>query len=1252
MIRTLRSLFLLAFIALSGTAMAQEIAGRVLDEKKEPMLNAVVQVYTGGILKGGTVTDFDGNYTIKPLDPGFYDVLVMYQGYDSIITTKVVVTPGQRTTMNFNMTLHTKSLGPVEIREYRKPLVDKDKVGTTTLTNKEIATIPTNQITDVVSTTVGVYQSQRGADVSIGGARSTGTLYIIDGVQVQGQTGVDMAQGSVEQIEVISSGISAKYGDVSGGVVNITSRGVAQKLTGNIRLQHSIDGYNNNLASFSIAGPLYKKTVTEGDHTRKKPVLGFALSGDIYDDHDRYPTYNESYITKGSVLTNIQQNPLLVKLDNNGQPTVNLSSYYVTQKDLQNVKIPPHHRIQEDRLNGKLDYQVTDNMHIVAGGTFDYTKSDLYNRARNLFAPEATPVSNTISGRAYVRFTQKFGKAGDTSARHNIISNAYYSVQADFQKLYQDVQDPQFKSNIFEYAYVGKFHETRVNNYFPVQTDSMSGIKGTILLFNSIDNISYERSNLNSKLANYTSQFYNDFVNPYNLKLFSLTEIQAFNGLVNGDEPKYTYDLFYSPGATITTYSKFNSNQYALDVNASFDLLAGKTRHAIEFGLYYQQRIERSFAVSANPAGSGTASLWNLMRGLASSVDNGNLKFDKQHPNFVVGGKTYTYQDILNGKVIPGPSDTIFYNYVNVATDRTFDNNLRKKLHLGPTDNINIDELDPSTFSLSMFSADELLNSGRSFVGYEGYTYSGGTQTGSVNFNDFWSAKDANGNYTRPLGAFSPNYIAGYIQDNFNYKDVHFNVGVRIDRYSANTKVLKDPYSEYGEKTVNQVSGAANVVNGGKHPANIGGNYVVYVDDNAASNASIIGYRNGDTWYDPTGKYISDPATLKQFSGGRDPQPARLDTNSITSNNYNPNLAFTDYTPQVSVQPRLSFSFPVSDVADFFAHYDIYSHRPTGQIDANAEAYYYLQQNGNSYINNANLKPEKTYDYEVGFVERLSDHSAVTISAFYKERKDMITAVPYLFAYPITYYTYGNRDFSTTKGMTLYYDLRATNHLSMNVSYTLQFAEGSGSSPNSRNGLLTSFVEAGVPNLRYITALDYDSRHNITGNIVYRYNQDEGPMIGGKHVFQRTTLNVIARARSGEPYTRYTDALATTVIGGVNGARLPWHFGVDLHLDKDFALTREKKNADVTPGVKPKRPLFLKGILQINNVLQTRDILGVYGYTGRPDDNGYLASPFGQQYVPQQINPQSYTDLYKIAINNPGLLNYARTISLALEFNF
>lgn len=1279
MTRILRYLLLFVFTGLSGYVFAQgEIAGKVLDEKKEPLLSATVQVYQGGILKGGNVTDFDGNYSVKPLDPGYYDVLVSFTGYDSMMVTRVIVQPGGKTTQNFQMERKSTVLGGKEgivIKSYRKELVDQNNPGKTVLTSEDIRTLPTTEVSDMVGLAPALYQSQRGKGVNMGGARSSGTLYIIDGVQVQNigeeaNTGINMAQNAVEQMEVITSGIPAKYGDVSGGVVNITSRGVARKTTGNLRLQHSIDGYNNNLASFSLAGPLYKKRI---DSVTRKPVLGFALSGDVYDDHNRYPAYDKQWVVKGDKQAAMEQNPLRILSDNNGNRIYNYESNYITFKDMEQKKIQPHNQTQELRLNGKLDYQITDNLRVIGGGMVDYVADDQYSRTQSLMSPQGTIKQKTFTGRGFIRFTQKFGKLNDTSSRNNLISNAFYSVQADWQRTSQWFNDPRFGKDYFKYAYVGKFTPREREQIYQASVDSLSGRTGVILQGSRSTGIDFHRSETNPILANYTSQYYNSLDGAVPT---SILQVQANNAMANGDMPRPTYSfggvgLFASPGSSINGYQYFNSDQYALDVNASFDLLTGKTKHAIEFGLYYQQRIIRQYTALANLG--GTQSVWSQMRNLVSTVDNQNLRLDKEHPIFRVNGKDYTYQpDPANpghgtfydkatntpASILPGPTDTIYYDLKNVGNSN-FDKKLRKKLGVADNAIVNVDDIDPSKLSLDMFSADELLNlSGNAFVGYFGYTYTGGKQNGTVNFNDFWTQKDADGNYTRPIGAFTPTYIAGYIQDRFDYKDLHFNIGVRVDRYSANTKVLKDPYSLYPVTTLSDVAGTYNFVNGGTHPSNLPNDAVVYVSDNQSTSPTIIGYRTGTTWYDPTGKVIEDPAVLKQYSDGRDPQPMIQDQykhTKMTDSNFNPNLSFTDYSPQVTVMPRIQFSFPISDVANFYAHYDIYSQRPYPNTIGNATAWDYYQLSASAptgVINNANLRCQRTFDYEVGFQQKLTDHSAITLTAFYKERKNMVTIVPYIFAYPYGYQTFGNRDFSSTKGSTLMYDLRATNHLKMQLSYTLQFAEGTGSNYNGGRGLLSTLINEGFPNLRYVTYLNIDSRHYIAVNADYRYFEGEGPTIRGKHFLQNAGANFVIKTRSGEPYTRYTDALGQTVVGGVNGARLPWHFNTDLRVDKDFALKFGKRNKETVEGVKPKRPNYVKAIVMINNLFNTREILGVYGFTGRTDDNGYLVSSFGQQYVPQQVNPQSYIDLYKVYQNNPAFLNYARTINFALEFNF
>lgn len=81
---------LLLLISYIATAQGQ-IAGIVLDEKKQPIIGAAVQVTQGGIQKGGASTGIDGEYLIMPLDTGVYRMIVTYPGYDSFFVNKLTV---------------------------------------------------------------------------------------------------------------------------------------------------------------------------------------------------------------------------------------------------------------------------------------------------------------------------------------------------------------------------------------------------------------------------------------------------------------------------------------------------------------------------------------------------------------------------------------------------------------------------------------------------------------------------------------------------------------------------------------------------------------------------------------------------------------------------------------------------------------------------------------------------------------------------------------------------------------------------------------------------------------------------------------------------------------------------------------------------------------------------------------------------------------------------------------------------------
>ncbi len=158
MTRSLRYLFLLLFIGASGIAFAQSggaITGTVIDAKKETVIGATVRVLEGGLLKGSTATDFDGNYTIKPLSAGKYDVEVTYTGYKTSRISGVIVSPDKTTGVNVTMEINTKEMAEVVVTSYKVPLIDKYAPGTrTTMTSDQIEKMATRNVNEMASTTV------------------------------------------------------------------------------------------------------------------------------------------------------------------------------------------------------------------------------------------------------------------------------------------------------------------------------------------------------------------------------------------------------------------------------------------------------------------------------------------------------------------------------------------------------------------------------------------------------------------------------------------------------------------------------------------------------------------------------------------------------------------------------------------------------------------------------------------------------------------------------------------------------------------------------------------------------------------------------------------------------------------------------------------------------------------------------------------------------------------------------------------
>ncbi len=113
----------------SGTRSYGTLAGTIVDAKtNEPMPFVNIVVMQKGVQKGGAQTDMDGNYQIKPLAAGYYDISASFIGYKKSIKTGVrVSSSGYSTGGNISLEPLTVQLDEVVISAYQVPLLESQE---------------------------------------------------------------------------------------------------------------------------------------------------------------------------------------------------------------------------------------------------------------------------------------------------------------------------------------------------------------------------------------------------------------------------------------------------------------------------------------------------------------------------------------------------------------------------------------------------------------------------------------------------------------------------------------------------------------------------------------------------------------------------------------------------------------------------------------------------------------------------------------------------------------------------------------------------------------------------------------------------------------------------------------------------------------------------------------------------------------------------------------------------------------------
>lgn len=1224
-----RSLLLLCLWLCSAAIFAQtSLSGKITDEETdEPIIFASVALYKNDVLITGTETDFDGNYSFSNIDPGTYDVEASIVGYQTVRTQDVQILAGRANKLDVVMGEGvTLDLG-VMVTDYRVPLIEQDNTTSgAVITSDQIRNLPTRNINALAATSAGVATTDEGSTPTVRGSRSNATDYYVDGIRV---TGTLLPESEIEQLQVITGGVEAQYGDVTGGIISITTKGPSNKFSGGIEAETSrfLDPYNNNLVGFNVSGPILRKNGGAS-------ILGYRLSGRYTYREDDDPPGINVFRVSDERLAELEANPVVSISDDQGRFGNFAAADFTTNDDIRSLDARPFEASNRIDLNGKLDARLSNSIDISLSGAYVDSEDQFTPGGWRVYNSHNNPTSYFNSYRGNFRFRHRLGqnRANTGERRAAVIQNAAYTLQAGYEKTQSEVFDPRHGKDYFSYGYIGKFDFDYIPIFEANFDTSLNANVGTHVGYRPVLR-TYEPQGNNPILANYNN------VLPF-LGGDALNGAIPGYGFITDNTPTVLLDNFFVVnGRTDALFSSswnfhtnvgqvFNAVQegendvYTLSASANFDFLPGgseKGRHSLQFGIWYEQRINRGYTVAP-------FNLWTIAR---------------QQANIHIQGIDVENADSVGVFDLPGFGPTALLDLtISADSEQVFYQRLRESLGGIPLDQyVNVDALSPDQLRLDMFSAKELNDQG--ILSYIGYDYLGNPFDGE--FEDFFRPNPVTGLRDFPVAPNRPIYAAAYLQDKFTFKDIIFRIGLRVDRYDANTKVPKDLYSLY------EIMGADEFHSGfgGDRPGNIGDDYRVYLAAQNYDRPTVLAYRDGDDWYEADGTPRNGPREIDGIRSGlvfpmyRD-ERVRENENFIKSPDFDPSVSFEDYEVQYNYMPRLAFSFPISADANFFAHYDILVQRPPSNTLATPLNYFYFFEGGSSVRNNPRLRPERTIDYEVGFQQRISNSSALKISAYYKEMRDMIQS-RIIFPVPIVgeYTTYGNIDFGTVKGFSFAYDLRRTGNVSLQANYTLQFADGTGSNANSQRSLNNRGV------IRTLFPLDFDERHRFNMILDYRYGSGKfytGPQLGGWDILANAGLNIQATAVSGRPYTATQTPLelqGTGLTGSINGARKPWTFLLNARLDKQINLSGG---------------LGLNVYVRVSNLLDRRNVINVYSATGSPTDDGFLKSSRGESQITNIAGSlrelDAYLASYQWALLNPSFYSLPRRFYLGAIMNF
>ncbi|MCF8241757.1 MAG: TonB-dependent receptor [Melioribacteraceae bacterium] len=249
-----------------------KIGGKIIDAATGESLPGVNVLVKGTYF--GAASDFNGEFVIENVTEGSYTVEASLIGYRSMQYTGVEVKPNKTTFLDIKMEESVLTLEQDVIVVGDKPLVDIEETQSKkTISKEEIELAVIEDIQDLVTQQAGVVKSDN--SIHIRGGRSYENAFLLDGVSVQDPLsgtgfGLQLSSNAIEEVEVITGGFNAEFGQATSGIVNVRTREGSERFSGYISYKR--DNFGNK------ASPnVFNIDIAEANFSGPEPLTGFLL---------------------------------------------------------------------------------------------------------------------------------------------------------------------------------------------------------------------------------------------------------------------------------------------------------------------------------------------------------------------------------------------------------------------------------------------------------------------------------------------------------------------------------------------------------------------------------------------------------------------------------------------------------------------------------------------------------------------------------------------------------------------------------------------------------------------------------------------------------------------------------------------------------------------------------------------------------------------------------------------------------------